>query len=58
MNYILATLAEIKEEITYRMWASQYNRLESYETFGEFLQDAKWYCRATLDRIESNKFDY
>lgn len=58
MNYILATLAEIKDEIAYRMEASQVNNLESYETFGEFLRDVKWSCRAMLDRIESNKYDY
>jgi hypothetical protein len=58
MNYILATLAEIKDEIAYRMEASQYNQLERYASFGEFLTDVKWSCRAMLDRIESNKYDY
>jgi hypothetical protein len=59
MNYILAILNEIRLETQYRLWASQVNNLESYETFGEFLRDAKWYSREMVDGIkDSAKFDY
>lgn len=59
MNYILATLAEIKLEVQYRLWASQFNNLEEYENFGEFIQDAQWYSREMIDGIKfSANHDY
>ncbi len=59
MNYILAILTEIRLETQYRLWASQFNNLESYETFGEFLRDVKWYSREMVDGVkDSAKYDY
>lgn len=59
MNYILAAIAEIKLEVQYRLWASQFNKLETYENFGEFIQDAQWYSRDMIASIKfSAKDDY
>lgn len=52
MNYILATLAEIRLEVQYRLWASQFNNLETYENFGDFIRDAQWYSREMIDGIK------
>jgi hypothetical protein len=59
MNYILATIAEIRLEVQYRLWASRFNNLEEYENFGEFIRDAQWYSREMIDGIKfSAKYDY
>lgn len=59
MNYILATLAEIRLEVQYRLWASQFNNLETYENFGDFIRDAQWYSREMIDGIKfSANYDY
>lgn len=59
MNYILATIAEIRLEVQYRLWASQFNKLENYDNFGEFIRDAQWHFREMIDGIKfSAKHDY
>ena len=59
MNYVLATIAEIKLEVQYRLWASQSNNLENYDNFREFIRDTQRYFREIIDAIKfSAERDY
>ncbi|MGL5077115.1 MAG: hypothetical protein ACRDBG_15000 [Waterburya sp.] len=59
MNYILATIAEIKLEVQYRLWASQFNNLKDFENFGEFIRDTQQYSREVIDAIKfAANYDY